>query len=162
MHAEALDWLTKHAGGLGTPGTVVDVGGRNINGSPRHLFPGSDYTAVDLHPGPGVDVVSDIRDWQPPAPVDVVVCAEVLEHAPRPAEVIDACRRLLRDGGTLLITAAAPPRAAHSHIDGGRLRDGEHYANIEHAQLHGWLAGWSKADVEYHPGRGDVYAKAAK
>lgn len=129
MHADALDWLTRHAEGLGAAGAVVDAGGRDINGSPRHLFPASRYIAVDLYPGPGVDVVADIRDWQPPTVVDVVVCAEVLEHAPDPVGVLAACRRMLRPGGRLLLTAAAPPRLPHSHVDGGAPRPGEHYAN---------------------------------
>ena len=162
MHAEALDFLTRQAEGLGPLNLVVDVGGRDINGSPRHLFTAGRYIAVDLHPGPGVDVVTDIRDWHPPEPADVVVCAEVLEHAPDPAGVLDACQRLLCPGGLLLLTAAAPPRLPHSHIDGGPIHPGEHYGNVDPADLHGWLTSWASAEITYQPAVGDVYAKAVK
>jgi len=35
---------------------------------------------------------------------DAIVCADVLEHLPRPTAVLDACRRLLAGGGTLLLS----------------------------------------------------------
>lgn len=162
MHAEAFDWLTKRAEGLGRLSLVVDVGGRNINGTVRHLFTADRYIAVDLYDGPGVDAVADIRDWQCDQPADLIVCAEVLEHAPRPYEVIDACRRLLKPGGRLLLTAAAPPRLPHSGHDGGPVRDGEHYQNIHPGDLHDWLQHWQTVQITYDAEHGDVYAEAIK
>jgi len=35
---------------------------------------------------------------------DAIVCADVLEHLPRPTTVLDACRVLLADGGKLLLS----------------------------------------------------------
>ncbi len=43
---------------------------------------------------------------------DVVCCLEVLEHVPRPGELINACARLTRPGGHLLVsTLNRTPRA---------------------------------------------------
>jgi 2-polyprenyl-6-hydroxyphenyl methylase/3-demethylubiquinone-9 3-methyltransferase len=36
-------------------------------------------------------------------PYDVITCMELLEHVPRPASVLDACKRLLKPGGDLFI-----------------------------------------------------------
>jgi 2-polyprenyl-3-methyl-5-hydroxy-6-metoxy-1,4-benzoquinol methylase len=41
-------------------------------------------------------------DWG--APFDVVVCADVLEHLPRPEELLARIRDWLRPGGTLLVS----------------------------------------------------------
>jgi len=41
-------------------------------------------------------------DWS--APFDVVVCADVLEHLPRPEELLARMRSWLREGGTLLVS----------------------------------------------------------
>lgn len=144
-------------------GAVIDLGGRDINGSPRRLFGTSDYTVIDLHEGPGVDVIADARDWAPEEKVDVVVCAEVLEHAADPAAVLDAAKGWLKQGGVLLVTAAGPGREPHSGLDGGPVRSGEHYANIDPDDLREALtAGWYSADVEHDPQHGDVYAVAVR
>lgn len=162
MHAEALGWFTSQAAGLGSHDLVVDVGGRDVNGTVRHLFPAKRYIAVDLYPGPCVDVVADIRDWEPPTPADLVLCAEVLEHAPDPAGVVKACHRILKPGGLLILSCAAPPRLPHSGVDGGAVRPDEHYGNIHPDDLQSWLEPWATATVVYAPEVGDVYAKAVK
>lgn len=163
MHAEAMAWLTEQAADLSPAETVIDLGGRDINGSPRHLFPGARYTVIDLHDGPGVDVVADCRDWTPPEKVDVVVCAEVLEHADDCQGVLDAAASWLKQGGVLLCTAAAPPRDPHSHFDGGPVRDGEHYANVTPEDLAGWLEhGWYPPHLVHDIEHGDVYARVTR
>lgn len=156
MHPEAFAFAAAHA----KPGSVVEIGSRDINGSVRHLFSG-DYCGLDLEPGPGVDLVCDAVLYDAP-PVDIVVCLEVLEHAPEPARVVAAAKRLLRRGGLLILTAACDPRPAHSGHDGGTLVEGEHYANVDPELLSRWLRGWSRSSVETHPERGDVYAVATK
>jgi SAM-dependent methyltransferase len=158
MHAAAMAWLRQFA--TPEPLTVVDVGGRNINGTPRGLFPAAAYTAVDLQDGPGVDVVADCRQWHPPASVDLVVCCEVLEHAPDPRAVVRSCVDYLKPGGRLVLTCAGPGRAPHSGHDGGGVRPGEHYANISPVELRLWLLAQGLTDLELvdNTVTADVYA----
>lgn len=162
MHSEALQWLTSALADIGPVALAVDVGGRDINGTVRPHTRAEQYVCVDLVAGKAVDVVADITDWEPPAPADLVVCAEVLEHAEDPEAIVAACGRILRPGGTLLLTAAADPRAPHSAVDGAEVRPGEHYANIAPGDLKDWLAGWSDVDLTYDGVHGDVYARATK
>ncbi len=146
------------------PNTVLDVGGRNINGSPRLLFPGSTYLVIDLEDGPGVDVVVDARHWRPEAPVDLVLSVEVLEHAPDPEGLLRAAWDCLASGGRLIVTCATDPRAPHSGHDGGPLHRGEHYANVDDAELKSWLdtIGFVDVELEVYRDRGDLYATAVK
>jgi SAM-dependent methyltransferase len=60
---------------------------------------------LDLRAAAGVHVVGDarrlpVRD----AAFDVVLCTEMLEHVPEPQLAIDEMWRVLRPGGTLLLT----------------------------------------------------------
>ncbi len=144
MHDAALQWVAKYA----LAGEVLDIGGRFINGSPRDLFPG-DYTVVDLHPGPNVDHVADVCEWGSRNKFDVVLCLEVFEHTHRWPAILGAAHRLARTGGRLIVTAAGPGREEHSAIDGGPLRDGEWYCNIEPLELHRELSReWSDVTVD--------------
>ena len=144
MHPAAYDWVRNHAK---PTGRVLEIGGRNINGGVRDLF-GDDYTALDIMEGEGVDVVADVRDYKDGKKFDVVVCCEVLEHTEDWRGILTAAARLIKKGGTLIVTAAGPGRAPHSALDGAELRAGEHYGNIKPAELEKALAGWSKVDVD--------------
>lgn len=146
MHPEAMEWVARHAAGS-TNRTVIDLGGRDVNGTTRHLFPLADYVTVDIEPGDGVDFVCDAADFQPAEPVDCVVSTEMLEHTPRAAEVVVAAFDMLRPGGVFVGTAAGPGRPPHSAIDGKTLREGEHYENISPTDLAGWLAHAGFVDV---------------
>jgi hypothetical protein len=154
MHLHAREFVARHA----TDGSTLEVGGRDINGGVRDLFDG-DYTSVDLYDGPGVDVVGDITDLDLDT-FDTVVCCEVLEHAEDAAGIIAGCARHL--SGVLLLTCATDPRTPHSAHDGGKLRPGEFYRNVNPADLEGWLedAGLTVDVFEVHDGRGDLYVKA--
>ncbi len=156
MHTEARDFVTRAVNGREFT-TVVEVGGRWINGGVRDLIKAESYTGLDLHPGGDVDVVADVRTWIPPVPVDLVVCCEVIEHAEDAAGVVGACVNMLAPGGLVVITCAGPGRAPHSGLDGGPVRAGEHYANVDPGDLKGWLAGLGEIYIECHPGRGDLY-----
>ena len=79
MHPEAYEWVRPHA--TSEPVEVLDIGGRNINGTSRDHFPhATRFTVIDIAEGPGVDVVADAATWTPDRSYDVVVCTEVFEH----------------------------------------------------------------------------------
>jgi SAM-dependent methyltransferase len=167
MHPEARAFVAALAPGQAAT-RVVELGARDFNGSVRDLFPGAAaYTGVDLLPGAGVDVVADASEWRPPpgqpAP-DLVLCCEVLEHTRAASAVVRNAHALLAPGGRLVVTAASTGRPAHSALDGGPLRAGEYYRNVDRRDLAGWLlgAGFALETLEFHPSRGDVYALARK
>ena len=158
MHPAALEWITLHAT---KTGRVLDVGGRDVNGSPRHLF-GPDYTVVDITLGPGIDVVADgaalpFRAYS----FDVVVCAEVLEHTRSWRGIVAECARMLRPHGRLIITTAGPGRPAHSATSLVTMDPGEYYGNIDPAWLD-WLLYdlhlWHAVDVLGDDVRAIAYA----
>lgn len=122
------------------PGRVLDVGGRDVNGTLRSLFLDADqYMSVDLRDGPAVDIVGDITDQFVRKTVrglfDTVICTEVLEHAENWRDIVKACADALDVGGTLMITCAGPGRAPHSAIDEQPIRPDEYYGNVSADEL---------------------------
>jgi hypothetical protein len=161
LHAEAFFYVHQAIGGRRFE-SVLDIGGRNVNGTVRDLFPDSRYVTLDIAPGDGVDIVADAADWTPTSTFDAVVCCEVLEHTPRWPEILQTIAKALDLGGTAIITAAAPPRAPHSAVDGGPLRRGEYYGNVEPTLLAKEMAAAGfTGRVAVHP-RGDVYVTATR
>ena len=166
MHDAALAYIKATAHWLPTPTLVVDLGGLNINGSPRHLFPQSEYISVDRVFGVGVDVVGDATTFAPYKAPDLVICAEVLEHADNADAIVRNALTMLAPGGYLLITCASPLRAPHSAVDGGMLRMGEFYRGVPDLLLLRWLttSGITLAtlNVSHNDAAGDLYALARK
>lgn len=161
MHAEAFAYVAEAVAGCRFR-TVLEIGGRNVNGSIRGLFGDCDYRTLDIAPGDGVDIVADAADWKPDATYEAVVCCEVFEHTPRWPEILATMAAAVDLGGTAIVTAASLDRAPHSAVDGGPLRDGEYYGNVDPNELAAAMqrAGFS-GRVSVHP-RGDVYATATK
>lgn len=165
MHQQVLDWIGLEASALPPGVDVLEIGSLDINGTVRPLFAGAgSFHGIDLVPGPGVDEVADGAVWHPPRSYDVVLCAEVLEHAPRWPDVVGTMWRACRPGGTLLITCATDPRPPHSAIDGLDVRPDEHYANVGAADLLACLHVLGATDValEVAGGRGDLYGRARR
>jgi hypothetical protein len=162
VHTEAYEWVARYA--TDDPVTVLDLGGRDINGSPRGLFPNADYLVLDLVDGPNVDIVADAAIWDPYTWWDIVVCCEVCEHTLVWRDVLGTAALALRPGGRLIVTTAAPGRAPHSGIDGGEVRPGEYYANVEPDQLELALrhAGLVDVVINVNPASADVRATAMK
>lgn len=130
MHGAAYLWTRDSA--PDAPGHVLDVGGRNVNGSVRDCFPAAlSYTALDVLAGDGVDIVADATVWDPDRQYDTVVCNEVFEHTPDWPAILRTIRRALAPGGEVILTMAGPGRAPHSAIDGRELRAGEYYGNVQ-------------------------------
>lgn len=130
MHPEAREFAHNVLAGRHF-GTVVEVGGRDVNGRITDSFTCDRYISLDLEPGPNVDVVCDALEWSPEDTPDLVICMEVLEHEPRQRELIEHMLSWLGENGALLITAGGPGRPEHSAFDGGPLRDGERYKNLD-------------------------------
>lgn len=153
MHREAMAYMSsqirRHH--LNVPGVrVLDLGGRNVNGTPRHLFRRAGaYVSVDLRAGPGVDIVADAAELDLGERFDVVVSTELLEHTPKGAEIVATARRHLGPGGTFLATMAGPGRAPHGASGESKPPRGEFYRNVEPEALEGWLraAGFDEWDV---------------
>lgn len=131
MHAEAYAWVKQHA--PTDARSVLDIGGRDVNGTVRGLFPDAKvYRVIDIQPGPNVDLVTDASTWTPDQQYDVVVCCEVFEHTPVWPAICATAYAALKPGGTLILTMAGPGRAPHSAVDGGHiLHADEHYDNLE-------------------------------
>jgi SAM-dependent methyltransferase len=108
MHNSVLTWVERKITELGIKdASILDVGGRDVNGTCRALFSGP-YLSIDVSPGPGVDIV--VRASNAPCLLlgrefDVVICTEMLEHDPEPWASLPAMGTMLRPGGALLLTA---------------------------------------------------------
>ena len=169
MHNEAQRFVGKTVGPLDlSTKRVLDIGSYDINGSPRAIFAASPaYVGIDRREGPGVDVVTEAKDYQPEAKeaFDIAVSCETLEHADDPADVIACAWRALKEGGLLIITAAGPDREPHD-VDGQPLGTGRAYTAIDRKLLGKLLADWEDVTIEYGAShgvaKGDIYATATK
>ena len=108
-------WLIKQANNIPSGSKVLDVG---AGGCPhREKFNHCEYLSHDFaqlsdfqiqnQMGYGkIDFVSDILNIPvPDKSYDVILCTEVIEHVPDPIYAIKEISRILKAGGTLLITA---------------------------------------------------------
>jgi ubiquinone/menaquinone biosynthesis C-methylase UbiE len=78
-----------------------------------------------------IDIVSDILSIpEPNASFDAILCSEVLEHVPEPTRALDEFGRLLKPGGTLIITAP--------------------FASMVHMAPYHFSTGFSRFWYEYH------------
>jgi SAM-dependent methyltransferase len=85
--------------------SLLDVGGK---GKPYACFFAgrvANHFVLDVAPAYSVDVVGDARSMPlADASMDVVLITQVLEHVPEPIAVIAEIRRVLKPGGTLLLS----------------------------------------------------------
>jgi SAM-dependent methyltransferase len=82
-------------------GRTLDVGAQN--GPYAAFFP--HRIALDISRGSGVQILGDAQALPlASGAFDVVLCTEVLEHLPEPQQAIDEMFRVLKPGGTLLLT----------------------------------------------------------
>jgi SAM-dependent methyltransferase len=112
------EWVARHAAATPPGSRVLDVGAGV--GQYRQLFQHCEYRAHDFGLEPAtsgqytpLDYESDITAIPvPDASFDVVLCTEVLEHVPEPIVALNEMVRILRPGGSLLISA---PLGSHLH-----------------------------------------------
>jgi hypothetical protein len=134
MHDAAFEWVGRYA--TPAPLWVLDIGGRDINGTCRPHFPNADYWALDITDGPGIDFVADATTWNPDTEYDIVVCAEVFEHARGWRDIPRTAFAALVPGGKFIVTTATGMRAPHNATDGGAwVPQGEYYGNVDPEEL---------------------------
>lgn len=170
MHAEARRFVERQVRGRRFK-RVLEFGSLDINGNVRDLVGADYYHGIDLVAGPGVDEVADATSYGSEEKYDAVICCEVLEHLRDKAGIIDSAAKCLRPrgccqkpGGLFIITCATFGRAEHSAVDGGALRDGEWYENINPAMLKLGLThqGFEPQEMKFDFERGDLYALAVR
>jgi SAM-dependent methyltransferase len=89
---------------------VLEVGSLNVNGSLRAHVEALKpvwYFGIDIQAGAGVDRVLDIANLtteRPYCDFDLVICTEMLEHAPDWRAAIQRIKGALKPGGWLLLT----------------------------------------------------------
>ncbi|MDJ1137911.1 class I SAM-dependent methyltransferase [Streptomyces iconiensis] len=171
MHPEAHAGLARMLADSGltpdAPWRVLDLGGRNINGSIRALLPAAEWTGCDIEPGPGVDLLHDCTTpWPAHAPqFDVVVCTEVLEHVERWPLLLATCAQALVRGGPelLLVTCASDGRPPHGAAGAPQPAAGEWYRNVPPLALNATLGPlFEIVVVTYQAVPGDAYARAQR
>jgi SAM-dependent methyltransferase len=168
MHAEAWAWLQGQIQpGLAQAARVIDLGGCDVNGSPRELFSrATDYYAVDNRAGPGVRLVTDATTWLPPPELrgsfDVALCTEVFEHVQHWRALLYNLWLCLRPGGVCLVTCATDPRPAHSIVGVVPPPPGEWYGNVTQADLRAPMQALLRdVRIDIHP-RGDLYGRGVR
>jgi len=100
VKAYVKELVEKH--GLATLNTL-EIGSRNINGSPREFFSGP-YYGIDMIAGPGVDEVINAHDLFWKDKYEVILCCEVLEHDDAFWITMKNIGHLLAPGGHLILT----------------------------------------------------------
>lgn len=169
MHPAVLDWVGQFK--TTEDLSVLDIGGRDLNGSPRMFFPNANpYHVLDLYPGPNVHMVADATDidsvekWITLGAYDLVICTEVFEHVKNWAGIIETAYDVLRPGGWLIFTCAGPGRPVHSGIEPvwGLVPGEEHYANVSPEEISEVLHGQGWSDIEVRQLGLDTQGKAVK
>ncbi|MGM0588345.1 MAG: class I SAM-dependent methyltransferase [Bacteroidota bacterium] len=78
-----------------------------------------------------LDIVADITDVpEPDDSFDAILCVEVIEHVHNPVKALEELARLLKPGGTLIITAP--------------------FASLTHFAPHHYATGFNKYFYKYH------------
>jgi SAM-dependent methyltransferase len=139
MHPAALEYVADQIGRFNLDrGDILDLGGRDVNGTTRPLFPRADlYITVDIVADPSVDYVCDAGDLDLPDRFDCVISTELFEHTCRAPDIVAAAYRHLNPGGRFVATMAGVGRGPHG-ADGGEVGD-EFYRNVDEVKLGEWL-----------------------
>mgnify|MGYP001370262344 CR=1 FL=1 len=146
LHRAPIAEAVSVAAAAMAPGTrVLDAGAGEAPYRP--LFAHCEYVTQDwpgtVHAGArDADVIADLHDLPvADGSFDAVVCTEVLEHVAEPARVLDELARVLRPGGTVLITVP--------FVGGLHEEPHDHYRYTSHG-LAGLLdrAGFTNIEVE--------------
>lgn len=88
-------------------GSVLEAGAGLSPYRPQLAAVASSITTLDIDESRQVDVVGDVQAMDQIADeiFDTVFCTQVLEHLPRPYSAFSEFRRVLKPGGTLILSA---------------------------------------------------------
>lgn len=178
MHTEARSFCQSVANEIGAiAGNGLDIGGQNVNGHCRDLWPHLKWTIIDPALRVGLDndggelievqddlfVSADATLWQPTLTYDLVLCTEVFEHVQDWIKLIELAEKALRIGGLFVITCASIGRTPHSAHDGGMPYADEWYKNLSAEELGDQLLyhGFTGEPI-YNPSHCDLYVRAVK
>lgn len=92
---------------------VLDIGSLDINGNNRYLFEDCEYIGIDIGAGKNVDVVCRGHEYKSDEKFDVIISTECFEHDKYYTETLQNAYNLLKNGGLLLFSCAAPGRPEH-------------------------------------------------
>jgi SAM-dependent methyltransferase len=83
----------------------------------RRFLPGYEFIGCDMRQGPGVDVIDDMENSSlAPCSAGTIFCLETLEHVQHPWRALGEAHRILKPGGTLVVSV--PFRMSlHSYPD---------------------------------------------
>lgn len=86
-------------------GKVLDVGAQYCPYYPLFKDKCESYSSMDLVETPLVDFTCNAEEMPvEDCSFDLVLCTQVLEHSVNPQKVVDECFRVLRPGGSLIVT----------------------------------------------------------
>jgi ubiquinone/menaquinone biosynthesis C-methylase UbiE len=98
---------------------VLEVGSRDVNGSPRENFErAGEYIGIDFIEGKGVDRVMNAEDLAAVFPAehfDRVLLCESLEHCENWKEVLNASWWVLKVGGLACVTTPTKDKLRHNY-----------------------------------------------
>lgn len=146
QRAPIADAVAAWAAALPAGTCVLDAGAGEAPYRP--LFAHCGYVTQDwpgtVHEGArGADVVADLHDLPiTDGSVDAVLCTEVLEHVAEPDRVLAELARILRPGGSVLITVP--------FVGGLHEEPHDHYRYTSHG-LRGLLGRAGFTDIEVEP-----------
>lgn len=109
MHPLVRGFVEDVLAAIELPDPVVEFGARQVEpgqqGDLRSLFAGRSYLGTDLHPGPGVDRVEDLRSLSfGDGEVGTALCLETLEHCDDPVTAGRELARVVAPGGVCLVS----------------------------------------------------------
>ena len=146
MHQEVRDWLEelqRQYPEAFACDSVLECGSYNVNGSVRDLFAARGVRGSRLAAGAGrgrgqsgARVPRPVAwpgcEHKPGRHFDTVISTEMLEHDPHWRASVQRMLDLVKPGGTLIITCAAPGRGEHEL---GCAPEPEYYREIGGAEL---------------------------
>lgn len=157
MHPSVETWLQKAATSYGPFRSVLDIGGRDVNGTCKSFLGEVPlFVSLDKRDGPGVDIVVDVTEYSPEISTQqfqVVTCTNVLEHEPQWKKVIENAYHFVEPWGYFILTTVQDPFPHHSGIDGCEVREEEWYSNHTDEDLSAALikAGFFIRDIMVEP-----------